>query len=211
MQDGHVAIGAIVGNLLSADERVLLSSLSDAYLVLEQSSKRSATSRELRELERTGDAPPEEKERRLSRLRDQYRRSLPEEYLDLDLTDQETDAITGVLLQLLGSPTPVVATSAAGALGACGRLYAVPSLAALVRRYAAISRDTAVTAIRSLSEVLISVDPKRTLWPAEDQIVAEALRALQFAATADAEQFRDVRKYALGDLSWATRHVGRAS
>ena len=206
----------LLRDLSSDDERSLQATLLTTSLLLEQSNRYQGYRRAVRDKDLLGRLPANYTQRRRKAIRDEYRcyrdqGLFPERYLDLVLTDEEIDAITGALLGLLDRP-PSTAADAAAALFRCGRLYAVSKLAEMVRRYAAIDADTAWNAIRALGAILrsSSMDPRRSLTLAQEQTVAEAIAALRFAAAEGHEGVLDARKAAEQELNWISEHFGRS-
>lgn len=181
------AIGALISDLTEGDEQALPEVISLAYLVLDQSAKHRAA-REAPRDPRTRDMFSHLPggwsgwlQRRPQQLHDEFTVLLSESYVDLALTDEETDAITDALLALLNRSAPIV-TSAAAALRASGRLRVIPELAEVIRRHSAGEGQAACNAIAALIDVLTSVSADRLRTPEGRLAVAEARSALEYAS-----------------------------
>ena len=202
-------IKGLLRDLSSEDEDVLQGALLNARLLLEQSYLHLSAQRAVRDDDLRKGLPTDYEQRRPQQIHEEFRSLLPETYLDLVLTDEETDAITGMLLRLLNGP-PQIAARAAAALDRCTRLYAVSKLAEVVRQYAPVDGSVTRSAIFALEDILASVDPRHPLTPEQGQTITEAYVALRFAAAEGIEGVWNAREAAERALSRISGHFGRS-
>jgi hypothetical protein len=196
------------------DSRRLEATLLHTRLLLEQSWLHLDARSVVRDEELRRDVPPDYEQRRFREIEAAYRelheRGLfPKDYLGLVLTDEELDAITGVLLGLLDRMPPI-SVWAAAALSRSRRWYVVPKLADIARQHAIIDGNLAGTAINAIGDILRSIDPRRSLTPAEERIVTDAVDALRLSAEAGMGDQVGAREVANQELLSISSHLHRA-
>lgn len=133
--------------------------------------------------------------------------NLGDDYAALVLTQEELDAITLGLLELLDRP-PSVVSAAAFALRNSGRLYAVPKLAEALRRLAPEDGMHARQAIVAIWDIVTVTDRGRDLSLEEETAIEAGRAALWFTtqtAVEDSGHAREAAMEALEDISWYLR------
>jgi hypothetical protein len=201
-------IRQLLDGLSSEGAVVFQDAVVNGFLMMERHYRhawieRVVADRELFDEEAGGESDPERfRASQFLRIRQQYDKLLPATLLDLQLSEEEFEALVSAALELLdGSATAAI--GGANMLASTNCRGAVPKLTRMLRQHADVNAVAAGAAIRALSEIMTwNFDPAHPLTVEERDAFHEAATVLKSIATSPADYLPRPAPERLPDPSW---------